>query len=185
MKLPKVKVGNKFSIPCLDDDCKGKLKGIYGGDIYVGKTLIKYSQLINSQCDICHKEVYEVRLRKEEEYCREEMEWVEDWSRAVFDEYCIYPVNQLANRFKIKQLELYRRLYALGIKLINKSQYSYINYESLWVLDGLENWLKRGNKMTDYAPLTYGKGIIVLKEVDDSLDLKTLKKLVSMDGSAV
>lgn len=55
-----MKIGDKKNIFCTDDECKGILRGVYGGFVFVGETRVKYTQLMDCKCDRCGKELSEV-----------------------------------------------------------------------------------------------------------------------------
>ena len=177
-----MKVGNIMTMPCLDDDkCKGTIKGFYGGDLYRREygSRIQYSQLMNGECNCCGKSAYEIRLRG-----NEVTDVISSEFSAPTSEDCIYPVEQLHRRYKVSQTEIYRRLYALEIKLREENNMQYIIYDNLWLLDVFhEHKLKEirtnGDCMS-FAPLTYFRGLVIPRAVDESLNLKTLKSLVNV-----
>ena len=66
-----MEVGEKFSIPCLNRDCGGNLKGTFGGEFYVGETQVRYTQVMNCKCDRCgleSPEAFEIWDEYHEEY---------------------------------------------------------------------------------------------------------------------
>ena len=177
-----MKVGNIMRIPCLDNDkCKGTIKGIYGGDIYIREygSRIQYSQLMDGKCNHCGKSAYEIRLRDNEVADVISSDWY-----APCSEDSIYAVEQLHRRYKVSQTEIYRRLYALEIKLREENDAQYIIYDDLWLLDVFhEHRLKEIRTNGDcfsFAPLTYFRGLVTPRAVDDSLSLSALKNLVNV-----
>lgn len=46
-----MKIGDIKNIFCTDDECKGILRGVYGGFVFVGETRVKYPQLMDCKCD--------------------------------------------------------------------------------------------------------------------------------------
>ena len=179
-----MKVGNIMTIPCLDDDkCKGTIKGIYGGDIYIQEygSRIQYSQLMNGRCNCCGKSAYEIRLTDSEV-----TDIISSETQAPTSEDSIYPVKYLYKRYKISQIEIYRRLYALEIKLREENDVQYIIYDDLWLLDVFhEHKLKEIRTNGDclsFTPLTYFRGLVTPRVVDESLSLKALKRLVNVES---
>lgn len=171
-----------MTIPCLDDDkCKGTIKGIYGGDIYIREDgyctedRIQYSQLMKGKCDRCGKSAYEIRLRG-----NEVTDAIPSDDYAPTSEDCIYPVEQLHKRYKVSQTEIYRRLYALEIKLREEEDVQYIIYDDLWLLDIFQKRVGIANgDYSSFVSLTYFRGLVTPKVVDESLSLRTLKSLVN------
>ena len=68
-------IGKEITIPCVDDNCGGNLKGALGGEFSVGETEVKYTQVRNCKCDRCDLELTEA-FEVWDEYNKEY--WVSD-----------------------------------------------------------------------------------------------------------
>ena len=77
-------------------------------------------------------------------------------------------------------------MYALEIKLREEDDIQYIIYDDLWLLDVFhEHRLKEIRTNGDclsFVPLTYFRGLVIPRAVDESLSLRTLKSLVNVES---
>lgn len=179
-----MKVGNIMTMPCLDNDkCKGTIKGIYGGDIYIREygSRIQYSQLMNGKCNCCGKSAYEIRLK-----ANEVTDAIPSDGSAPTSEDSIYPVEHLHRRYKVSQTEIYRRLYALEIKLLTENDVQYIIYDDLWLLDVFHEHklreIRTNGDCLSFVPVTCFRGLVTPRAVDESLSLNALKSLVNLES---
>ncbi|MFW6295846.1 MAG: hypothetical protein ACOC04_01515, partial [Halothece sp.] len=65
-----------------------------------------------------------------------------------------FPVKELPNRYNINRSVLYTRLEKLNIKTIKEKNKSFIDGESLKLLDNLNDHLKNGGKTNDFLDQT-------------------------------
>jgi hypothetical protein len=77
--------------------------------------------------------------------------------RGIMTDIDPYPVSELQSRYNIGKQAVYNRLEALKIKPEKQGNRSYVNYEQLEVLDGLDEHIARGGDDGRF-PITW-KGV--------------------------
>lgn len=100
--------------------------------------------------------------------------------RGIMTDIDPYPVSELQSRYNIGKQAVYNRLEALKIKPEKQGNRSYVNYEQLEVLDGLDEHIARGGTMADFPSPGRESSLGLVDAVDKPTGLSKTDDLISL-----